>query len=438
MSERLFNGVDNSPLVAFRIIFGFLVICESWGAILTGWVKNAFITPQITFPFIDFPWLKPLPGYGMYGYFFVMGLMGFGIMLGYRYRLAAWGFAVMWAGVYFMQKTNYNNHYFLLLLLNILMALVPAHSDYSLDARRNPSIRNQTCPQWCLWLFIIQIGIVYTYAGVAKLHTDWLMAMPISIWFDAKAGYPIVGPLLAKEWFRYFVAWGGVAFDLFIFPALLWSRTRKWAFLACIFFHLFNSAVFQVGIFPYMGIAFCLFFFPGATIRRLFFRKSSFGAHVQAWWYPAWRKQLLVGFLLVWIAVQVALPLRHLLFPGQVNWTEEGHRMSWRMMLRAKSAQVEFLVEDKATAERWRVSPYRYLTPKQVVAVASRPDMCWQFVQILKREHLEKGQEVRIYAVGQASLNGRPYQRLYDPTVDLAAEPWSRTKASAWIVPLED
>jgi vitamin K-dependent gamma-carboxylase len=436
MQKRFFAPVDNSALIVFRMLFGFLVVCESWGAILTGWVKNAFITPQHTFAFIDFPWLKPLPGDGMYAYFIVMGMMGLGIMLGYRYRLAAWGFALMWAGVYFMQKTNYNNHYYLMVLMSVMMAVVPAHRDYSLDARRDPALRATTCPQWCLWLFILQIGMVYTYAGIAKLHADWLMARPVSIWFDAKAGYPVVGPLLAQEWFRYFVAWGGAGFDLLIFPALLWRKTRPFAFAVCVCFHLFNSAVFQVGIFPYMGIGFCLFFFPPSALQKLFLKRRA-QRHIPI---PsennARRPGWVMALFFIWMLVQVVLPLRNLAFPGNVNWTEEGHRMSWRMMLRAKSGQVEFRVEDVATGEHWRVSPYRYLTPKQVVAVATRPDMCWQFVQILKKEYQAEGREVRIFAQGQASLNGRPFQPLYHPEADLASVEWSRWKPAEWIVPL--
>lgn len=50
----LFKAIDNSPLVVFRIFFGFLVACESFGAILTGWVKRILIDPEVTFSFIGF------------------------------------------------------------------------------------------------------------------------------------------------------------------------------------------------------------------------------------------------------------------------------------------------------------------------------------------------------------------------------------------------
>jgi hypothetical protein len=37
-----------------------------------------------------------------------------------------------------------------------------------------------------------------------------------------------------------------------------------------------------------------------------------------------------------WLILQLGLPFRHFLIPGDANWTEEGHRFSWRMMLRSK------------------------------------------------------------------------------------------------------
>mgnify|MGYP001016147697 FL=1 len=66
MKNFLYKSIDNSPLIAFRIFFGFLIACESFGAIMTGWVKKALIDPQFTFSFIGLEWLQPLPNNLMY------------------------------------------------------------------------------------------------------------------------------------------------------------------------------------------------------------------------------------------------------------------------------------------------------------------------------------------------------------------------------------
>ena len=76
LNRLLFTKIDNSQLIIFRIFFGILVAIECFGAILSGWVERTLVTPQFTFNFIGFEWLQPLPDYGMYAYFFIMGTLG--------------------------------------------------------------------------------------------------------------------------------------------------------------------------------------------------------------------------------------------------------------------------------------------------------------------------------------------------------------------------
>ena len=428
----LFKPIDNSQLVLFRIIFGFLITCEAWGAILTGWVRRAFVEPRMNFPFLDFDFLQPLPGNGMIYYFLIMGVFGVMIMLGFKYRIAAISFAILWSGVYFMQKTHYNNHYYLMMLLSWLFCFLPANQSHSLDVKSKPDSKRNYCFQWHLWIFKGLVFIVYFFSAIAKMYPDWINAIPIKIWFIQKANYPIVGPLLIKSWFQYFVAWGGIAFDLFIVPALLWKRTRKYAFIASLFFHGFNSIIFQVGIFPFMGIAFGLFYFEPETIRRLFFKKKESFSEEQDVEQPNFQNVKTVAFT-SFIILMVLLPLRHHYFDGNVTWTEEGHRMSWRMMLRSKGGIVD--VQVRRADESYFVNLDDYLTPKQQRAIATRPDMFWSFIQYLKQDLISKGEGdyEGIYAVSRVSLNGRPAQALYDPMVDFSTVEWNQFSENVWV-----
>ena len=138
MNRFLFKHIDNSALIVFRIIFGLLCVFESLGAILTGWVKRTLIDPEFTFTVIGFEWVQPLPGNWMYLYYFVMGIFGFLIMIGYKYRYSTFFFALMWTVTYIMQKSSYNNHYYLMVLLSTIMIFLPANKLYSVDARLNP------------------------------------------------------------------------------------------------------------------------------------------------------------------------------------------------------------------------------------------------------------------------------------------------------------
>ena len=367
-------------------------------------------------------------------YYIVMGAFGAMVMLGYRYRLAMIGYALMWSVVYLMQKTSYNNHYYLLMLLNWAMCFMPAHKAFSLDARRRPEIQSDHCPQWCLWFFTLHVTIVYIYASIAKMYPDWISGDVVSIFFSGKRDYFLIGSILQYSWLIMLISWGGLIFDLLIAPALLWKPTRKPAFIISIFFHLFNSAVFQVGIFPYLGIAFALFFYPPAQIRKIFFRKKpevnipESVYSVQPW---------IAGILAVYFLFQIALPLRHWRYEGNVYWTEEGHRLSWRMMLRAKSGQVSFRI--KTDSAEWIVPVHDYVTSKQASKIATRPDMCWQFVQILKAELKDQGiTDPEIYPMGHARLNNRPYAPLYDPKVNLAEIKWEPFRHATWLLPIPD
>ena len=174
LNRFLFTKIDNSPLIIFRIFFGILVALECYGAILTGWVRRTMIEPQFTFNFIGFDWLQPLPGNGMYFYFFSMGALGCFIALGYKYRFSIISFTVLWTGVYLMQKTSYNNHYYLLVLISGLMCFFPAHRSHSMDVRQNPKLKSDSMFGWVKWAVILQLLIVYVYASIAKLYEDWL------------------------------------------------------------------------------------------------------------------------------------------------------------------------------------------------------------------------------------------------------------------------
>ena len=68
--------------------------------------------------------------------------------------------------------------------------------------------------------------------------------------------------------------------------------------------------------------------------------------------------------------------------------------------------------------------------------MAGRPDMLIQYAHHLgRRIGRERGRAVEIRADAVASLNGRPPQRLIDPTIDLTTRRRSLWPAD-WIVPL--
>ncbi|MFD2517542.1 HTTM domain-containing protein [Salinimicrobium flavum] len=434
LNKWLFTRIDNSALIVFRIIFGALLAIEAFGAIFTGWVRRVMIEPDFTFNFIGFEFLQPLPGNGMIWYYAIMGLFGIFVMLGFKYRISILVYTLMWAGVYLMQKSSYNNHYYLLMLLCFLMFLLPAHRYASIDVWRNPEKKKISMPRWVWLLLVGQMLIVYTYAAIAKLYPDWFNGTLPGLLMNARKDYWLVGDFLQQEWVHYSIAYFGFFFDLLIIPLLLWKRTRLFAFLAAIFFHLFNSFIFHIGIFPYLALAFTLFFFSSERINRYFLWKKPY-YNKQEIKVPNYRKPLLL-FLGIWFFVQLALPVRHWFFQDDVLWTEEGHRLSWRMMLRSKSGIIEFKVVDKANRQDTiKVKTEDYLSAKQLRAMPSKPDMIWQFAQRLEKGYAEQGKEVEIYVDSKVSVNARPYELFIDPSVDLAAVKWDHFHHAPWILP---
>ncbi|MDX1364167.1 MAG: HTTM domain-containing protein [Arenibacter latericius] len=433
LNRFLFTKIDNSALLIFRMFFGMLISLECYGAIITGWVKRNLIAPQFTFTFIGFEWLQPLPGSGMYYYFFVMGTLGICIALGYKYRFSMLVFTILWAGVYLMQKTAYNNHYYLLLLLSGIMFFLPANKNYSIDARLDPSIKENTMFAYVKWVIVLQLLIVYTYAAIAKMYGDWLDFSFLKVLFHGKAHYPLVGDLLQHTAVHQFIGVLGILFDLLIVPALLWKPIRKWAFIASIFFHLFNSIVFQIGIFPYLALAFTLFFYPPEVIRKIFLKNKI--AFVKGDFQLPSNKKWIVGFIMLYFSVQLALPVRHYFIKDDVLWTEEGHRMSWRMMLRSRQGVATYKVVSKSTGDVYMVDQDTYMTKSQQRKTASYPDFIWQFAQHLKKEYKEKGEEVSVFVDSKVGINGKPLRPFVDPNVDLANEPWNYFRHNPWILP---
>jgi len=433
VKKFLFKQIDNTGLVLFRIIFGLLIAIEAFGAIATGWVRRVLVTPEFTFNFIGFDFLQNFQGSGMYAYFAVMGVFGIMVMLGYKYRYAMLFYAIMWSGAYFMQKTSYNNHYYLMVLLCWIMAFLPASKDLSLDAKLNAGFRSYKMPQWVKWTLILQVGIVFMYGSVAKWYPDWLDGTAPGLFMRAKKNYFLIGGLLQETWIHYIIAYFGIFFDLLIIPMLLWKKTRLLGFYLSLFFHLFNSIVFQVGIFPYMSIAFALFFFSSETLQKRFklTRKIYDGNEIII---PKYKK-LLIGVFSIYFIFQIGLPLRHWAIPDDVLWTEEGHRLSWRMMLRTKSGTLTIRVKNKQT-EKTEIFDYaKILSKKQRRGIKTKPDLMWQLAQKIKALENEKGNDVAVYMESKISINAGPYFLFTDKNIDIASQNWDPFKHTVWLLP---
>ena len=434
---RLFAPVDAASLAAFRVMFGVIMVWEVLRYFDHRWIARYYVNPDFHFTYYGFGWVRPWPGDGMYWHFALLGVLAALIAAGFCYRVCASLFFLAFSYVFVLDQTQYLNHLYLVCLISFLMIFIPAHRARSVDAALRPGLRSVTVPAWSLWLLRAQIGIVYSYAGLAKLNGDWLRGRPLSEWLAKRDDDPLLGALLAQEWSGYLFSYGGLAFDLLIVPLLLWRRTRAWAVAGAVAFHLLNARIFSIGIFPWFMIAATLLFLAPDWPKRLM--PGPRGPDPRGPDKPAGRRGQTAVLTLagIYLAVQLLVPLRHWLYPGVVHWTEEGHRFSWHMKLRDKAADVRLVATDSVSGRTWEIKQTPYLTKRQRRAMSRRPDMILQFAhEIADRLRGEGYDGVEIRAVAAASLNGRPHQLMIDPSTDLAAQP--RTLGPAeWILPLE-
>ncbi len=434
ITDYVNKPVDRAPLALFRMFYGFLIACEGWGAIMTGWVRRTLVEPGELFTFIGFEFLEHLGGPLMYPYFVVMGATGIAIMLGWRYRLTSVLFALMWSAAYLMQKASYNNHYYLLMLLAWMMALLPAHRSHSLDVRSGRSSRRDHMPAGVRVLIIVQLLIVYTYASLAKLYPDWLDNTFSRMLMSGRADYPIIGSFLQQDWVHTGISWFGILFDGLVIPALLWKPTRKWAFGLAVFFHLFNSVTLGIGIFPFLALAFTVFFFDERDIRRIFFR-STLPERIRSGDFRFTLRPLVLWAGGLYLLIQLLLPLRHYLWEGNVFWTEEGHRLSWRMMLRFRTGYANYTAVFKDEGTRIPLDPRDFgLNAKQLRKVQAHPDFIWQFAQKVHRHYEAEGKDVEVYVQCRVRLNDHALQDLIDPQTDLASVPWNHWTRNEWVL----
>ena len=455
MGAALFETVDVSFLVFFRILFGGIMLWEVYRYHSYGWISRYFIEPAVNFTYYGFSWVQPWPGRGMYIHFFVLGLAAACVMVGFLYRIAAPVLFLAFTYSFLLDQTRYLNHFYLVCLISFLMCFLPAERAFSVDALLRRKIRSAVVPAWTLWLLRVQVGIPYFYGGLAKLNSDWISGgEPMRTWLRPLTEMPGGSPIFIADGVVYSFVIGGLLLDLLVVPLLLWRRTRLFAFAAAVVFNLINAVIFDIGIFPWLMLGALLIFFPPDSLRRFaraaMTQGNAFGdaepspAPVSPKTIPersscpslSASQKLIAGLLAVYLAVQLLFPLRHYLYPGNVSWTEEGHNFSWHMKLRTKEGEAVFTVTHPPSGQTWTIKPEDHLKPHQVMKMITKPDLILHFSHYLAAEKRREGYDnVEVRARVMVSLNGRQPQLLVDPNIDLAKERVSLLPAP-WIVPL--
>ncbi|MCM4159968.1 HTTM domain-containing protein [Antarcticibacterium flavum] len=445
LSAYLNKNTEAAPLAVFRIFFGVMMFISILRFAMLGWIEKLYIAPSFFFSYYGFEWVRPL-GEWTYLIFIISGISALLVAVGYKYRLAVIVFFLSFTYIELMDKTTYLNHYYFISILSFLLIFLPANAYYSIDAWKKPSSAFQRIPAWCIDSIKLLIGIVYFYAGLAKINSDWLLkAMPLKIWLPSKYDLPLLGDLLQQEWTHYFFSWSGMLYDLAI-PFLLLSRKTRWfGFILVVVFHLVTRILFPIGMFPYIMIVSALIFFDAGLHHKILKKisalcrisKSHFDNGLEKYFEPINRK-LLLGVLSLFFLIQLLFPWRYLLYPGELFWTEEGFRFSWRVMLMEKSGYAQFKVLDGKTGSWFYVDNSDFLSPFQEKQMATQPDFMLEYAHFLARHFAKDGHEnIEIYVENYVALNGRRSVPYIDPQINLL-EHKDSFRPKTFILPFHD
>ena len=440
----LWEPVSSAPLATFRVLFGLAMAYGTLRFWSLGWIEDHFMNTRVQFKYYGFEWVGLLPPEGMYILYGGMFAGAVGLTLGLWYRFSALLFFFTFTYAELIDLTYYLNHYYFVSLVSFLLVWVPAQRRFSLDCLRRPGLAVREVPRWTIFVFQVQIALVYVYAGLAKINSSWLIeAMPLRIWLPAQSGLPLIGPLFEWPALPWVFAWAGMLYDTTIVFWLCRAKSRPWAYASVLVFHGLTAALFQIGIFPLvMVVATWVYFPPGFhedLIRRVQTTVYRVDIPAAASATPATPGRALAVslFLFLYLGFQVLFPWRYLLYPGDVFWTEEGYRFSWRVMLMEKAGTATFYIKDRRSGREGIVDNSEFLRPHQEKQMAMQPDLILQYARFLERHYEKRGMykpTVRVEAY--VTLNAKPSRLLIDPQLDLTSvrDTW---KPKKWILHYE-
>lgn len=415
------DTTDASFLVGFRVAVAAAVLWSTVELHAKGLIETTYVERPIHFTYPGFDFVRPWPAAGMRAELAGIAVCAALALANVARRAAAGLMTLGLVHVFLVEKAVYLNHTYLIALLALLTAVLP-----------NDRWGRARVPAWTLGLLRFQVAVPYLFGGLAKLNADWLAGQPMQMWNAIGVWRVLLGDVAGERWFALLFAWGGATFDLAIVPLLLAKRTRAVAYGLCVAFHLLNAFMFDIGVFPWLMIAVTTVFFEPDWPKRLL--NSARPIEPIAWRWPT---GIAGKALAVHVAIQVLVPLRVWLSPGDPSWTEDGVPFSWRMMLRAKVHALQVVIVDRERKTAAPADVARWLTAQQFESMGYDPDMMRQFAHFVREREAEAGRDVAVHVVGWCSLNGRRPQRLIDPRVDLSREPrsWGPTR---FVVPLTE
>ncbi len=265
-------------------------------------------------------------------------------------------------------------------------------------------------------------------------------ALPLKLWLPAQDGIPIIGFVFSYSATAFVASWFGMVSDCLTPFLLMMKRTRLIAYFFVVTFHIVTGILFQIGVFPIVMIVLTTIFFSNEFHQQIVTKISHwFSVKIEGDESIITKVHLITKCIVVaYVFVQILLPFRYLLYPGNLYWTEQGYRFSWRVMLMEKAGTATFYVTDSKTGRKGFVDNTMFLNTHQEKQMSFQPDMILQFSKYLQQQYQKMGvYNPKVTAEIFVTLNGRPSELFIDSTVDLSKIEDSFEHKS-WILPFKE
>lgn len=412
--NRLLNQDDASLTIAiYRILFGLLMCISLLRFMYEGWIEACYLSTDFHFTYQYFSWVKPSIHLNtMYCLVACGCILAIMIAIGFLYRFAIISFFFLFTYLELIEKSWYLNHYYFVSIIAFLLCFIPADNALALNRKGRKALASTYAN-----VLRLQIAIVYFYAGLAKLRSDWLLeAQPLKTWLKTKTDIPFIGQWFAYEETAYLFSYGGAIYDLSIPFLLYYSKTRPLALIAVIGFHVMTAILFPIGMFPWIMIAGSLIFITDAEWKKHLKITGLATSLVKAPKAPNW----ILFVLGIHFIIQLFLPARRFFYPENQLWTERNYRFGWNVMLAEKTGRTKFKITDLSNGKTWVEYPKDELTIIQNKQMSYQPDMIWQYANHLAKQYADKGVDsVSVFVDCFVSFNGRPATRYLPSTLDL-------------------
>lgn len=284
-------------------------------------------------------------------------------------------------------------------------------------------------------------------AGLKKSTAEWLSGYAMISLSQHWVFTPIRAVFGSEITDLVIIHWFTCVFDLTIAIWLIYKPTRIPATILCALFHLMNSQLFSIGMFPWLCLAELPLFYERSWPRKLRphpirpnYKANSISFYsndkqLLAKKAVALRQKVAVVCMLLFCSTQLALPHSHFITKGYNTWTNGIYGYSWDMMVHAWDTVLVVVQVENSNGDKTFLNPYAYTDNDRWT---KHPDLVYQYAHCINRklEHDLKSYNNSIYIDVWCSLNGRFQQRIFQPNVNILKEKWSPFSYTSWTKPL--